>query len=141
VRAGLGYYEAAHVGVTWRISERHAVGAFAGTNFGLPTTAVGTLGLDWSYLVRTLAGFESAFLVRGLYWTAVDELYRWKLLSAQVGGAFSRHIAPRTSLALDATAVRTFVVESDRKQDQAFGNPQKWNLSVCLSVTYRVASW
>jgi hypothetical protein len=117
------------------------VGVLAGSNFGVPQTAVDTLGLDWRYIERKLAGFESAFLVRALYWTAVDDLYRWKLLSAQVGGAFSRPVAPGTSVALEATIVRTFVLESDRKQDQAFGNPQEWNLSVCLSVTHRVASW
>jgi hypothetical protein len=141
LRAGLGFYEAANVGVTWRISERHAVGLLAGSNFGVPQTAVNTLGLDWRYIERKLAGFESAFLVRALTWTAVDDLYRWKLLSAQLGGSFSRPIGPRTSIALDATLVRTFVLESDRKQDQAFGNPQEWNLSACLSISHRVAGW
>ena len=141
VRAGLGYYEAANASLAWRITERNEVGVLAGSNFGIPKSAVNTLGLDWRYIERKLAGFESAFLVRALYWTARDDLYHWRLFSVQAGGSFSWPIAKATSLILDATLVRTFVVESDRQQDQAFGNPQKWNVSACLSVSRRVATW
>lgn len=141
VRGGLGYYEAVNAQLAWRISERNEVGVLAGSNFGIPKAAVNTLGLDWRYIERKLAGFESAFLVRALYWTSRDDLYHWRLFSVQAGGSFSWPIAKATSLILDATLVRTYVIESDRQQDQAFGNPQKWNVSACLSVSHRVATW
>jgi hypothetical protein len=139
---GAGYFEALHVGAAWHVNPHHTVGLFAGTNFGVPPSNVNTLGLDWRYrLDRDLGGLAPALLVRALYWTQKDELYRWSLLSAELGGSLTRQVAPGTSVTLDAAAVRTFVMESDRLQDSSFGSPAKWNATVCLSISHRLASW
>jgi hypothetical protein len=139
---GAGYFEALHVGAAWHVNPNHTLGLFAGTNFGVPPANVNTLGLDWRYrLDRDLGGLAPSLLLRALYWTQQDEFYHWKLLSAEVGGSLTREIAPGTSVSLDAAAVRTFVLESDRLQDSSFGSPSKWNATLCLSISHRLASW
>ena len=142
VRAGAGFYESVHAGLTFRTGGRHAFGAFVGSNFGLPESNVNTLGLDWRYgLDRPWFGFDAALLARLVAWTSRDDLYAWTLLSAVAGATLSREVGPGLTVALDAGLVRTFTLESDRHQDTTFGSPTPWNVTACVSISQRLAAW
>ncbi len=138
VEVGWGYYEVSHAGVAYHFNDRAALDLFAGG------------GLAWD--AKTLsfgAGFrhhvgppfwtiQAGWDVKALYWTQSDANYDWKSMSFVLGAYAVRDLDRRLSLKLDAGVALTGALESDRKQNENFGSPQRWNASVCLELVYRL---
>ncbi len=138
VEVGWGYYEVAHAGVAYHFNSRAALDVFGGG------------GLAWD--AKTLsfgAGFrhhvgppfwtvQAGWDVKALYWTQSDANYDWKNVSLVLGAYAVRELDRRLSLKLDAGVALTGALESDRKQNENFASPQRWNASVCLELVYRL---
>jgi hypothetical protein len=137
MQAGWGYYEATHLGVSYHLDERAALALFGG--YGVAEAQTVTLGAAFSHaLFGPLWTLQPGWNLKAIYWTRSDANYDWKNLSLVLGAYVAKDLGDRLRLALDAGAVFTAALQSDRKQDFTFGHPQRWNGSVCLEASYRL---
>jgi hypothetical protein len=138
LQAGWGYYELAHVGVSYHTSERAAFELFGGAKLDGDAKAW-ALGAGFFHaLGKPLGTMEWGWDVKGLYWSQSDSDYDWKILTLVFGGYLVKDLDPRFALKLDAGVSYSGALESDRKQNLDFGHPTNWNGSVCLELVYRL---
>jgi len=135
--AGWGYYEAAHLGVSYAVTERAAVSLLGG--YGLAQDSDASVGAVFSHaLFGPRFGLQPGWNLKAIYWTQSDESYDWKNLSFVLGAFVAKDLGRGLRLALDGGVALTAALESDRKQDFTFGSPERWNGSVCLEISYRL---
>jgi hypothetical protein len=139
---GWGYYELLHLGAAVHLGERSTVGALLGSNLGTNDKTNWSAGLNYAHDVGPLLGdVQLAWKIEALYWTQADHDYDWRLLSLLLGVTAERPITSELSIGLDLMGVFTYTLVSDRKQNVTFSDPQKWNVSACVELRYRFASW
>jgi hypothetical protein len=139
---GWGYYELLHVGAAIHLGERSTLGVLVGSNLGTNGKTDWTAGFNYAHAVgppvwETQLGWK----VEALFWSQSDADYHWRLLSLLLGVTAVRPITPALSIGLDLSGVFTYTLASDRQQDATFSDPQAWNVSVCVELKYRLASW
>jgi hypothetical protein len=137
---GWGYYEVLHVGVAYHVNDDAAFDLFGGLGPG-GGARTGTVGLGfrqalWSPVREMPWGLS----LKALYWRQSDSNYDWDNMSVVLGAFIERDLDRRLSLKLDGGAALSFALQSDRKQNQQFGTPQRWNGSVCLELVYRLGA-
>jgi len=137
LHVGWGYYEAAHLGLSYHVDDRAAFELFGGA--GLSGSAR-TMALGGSFahaLGRPIWTMEWGWDLKAVYWTQSDPNYDWKNLSMVLGGYLAKEIDTQLWLRLDAGVALTGALDSSRKQDLNFAHPTRWNGSVCLDLVYR----
>lgn len=138
LRAGWGYYEAFHAGVAYRVTERAALELFGGGGAQGYTTR-GSLGVAFSHAIgRPRWMVQPGWDLKTIFWTQDDPNYDWKFLSVVLGGYLVGELDPRVAVKLDAGVALSGALESDRKQNENFGHPRRWNGTVCLELVYRL---
>ncbi len=138
VEVGWGYYEVTHAGVAWHMTDRAVLDLTAGGGLAWDAKTV-SAGLGFRHDVggrfwTVQAGWD----LKALYWTQNDSNYDWKNLTFVLGPYVTRELDSRLALKLDAGVALSMALDSNRKQDVNFGNPQRWNGSVCLELVYRL---
>jgi hypothetical protein len=136
--AGWGYYEEVHLGAAYHFTDRAAgeiFGGGGGFTGGAKTTA---LGAAFSHAIGApVWGMGWGWDAKALYWTRSDPNYDWTMLSLLGGAYLSRSLARDLTARVDAGVAFTLASQSDRKQNENFGHPQRWNGSVCVDLLYR----
>ncbi len=140
VEVGWGYYEVTHAGVAWHVTDRAALDLFGGGGLAWDAKTV-SLGLGYRHHIgprfwTVQAGWD----LKALYWTQSDSNYDWKNMSVVFGGYVVRDLDRRLAIKVDTGAALSFALQSDRKQNQEFGSPQRWNGTVCVELVYRLGS-
>lgn len=140
VEVGWGYYEVTHVGVGWHLADTAVLDLFAGGGLAWDARTV-SVGLGFRHdLFPRFWNVQAGWDVKTLYWTQSDSSYDWKNMSVVFGGYVVRELDSRLAIKVDGGAALSFALQSDRKQNQTFGSPQRWNGSVCVELVYRLGS-
>jgi hypothetical protein len=135
---GWGYYEVAHVGVAWHVSDRAALDLFGGGGLAWDAKTI-SVGAGYRHHVgKPFWTVQAGWDLKALYWTQSDANYDWKTFTMVLGAYAERDLDSRLSLKLDAGVALTGALSSDRKQNENFASPQRWNGSVCLELVYRL---
>jgi hypothetical protein len=140
VELGWGYYEVTHAGLAYHFTDRAALDVFAGGGLAWDAKTI-SAGLGFRHHVGgPIKTIQAGWDVKALYWTQSDANYEWKNMSFVLGAYAVRELDRRLSLKLDAGVALTAALESDRKQNENFGSPQRWNASICLELVYRLGT-
>lgn len=138
VELGWGYYEVVHAGIAWHVTERAALDLFGGGGLAWDARTI-SLGAGFRHHVgKPFRAVQAGWDLKALFWTQSDANYDWKNFSMVLGAYAVRDLDRRLSLKLDAGVALTAALDSDRKQNETFGSPQRWNGSVCLELVYRL---
>ncbi len=138
VEVGWGYYEVSHAGVAWHVTDRGALDLFGGGGLAWDAKTL-SVGLGFRHDIGgKLWTVQAGWDLKAIYWTQSDANYDWKSFSAVLGAYAVRELDNRLALKLDAGVALSGALQSDRKQDVNFGNPKRWNGSVCLELVYRL---
>lgn len=140
LQVGWGYYEVLHAGATWHVTERAALELFGGAGF-VRGDETGAVGLGFRHAIgKPIKGTPWGWDLKALFWTASDSDYDWKMFTLIAGVYAVRELDSRLSVKLDAGVALTGALESDRKQNEDFASPRRWNGSVCLELVYRLGA-
>jgi len=142
VSAGMGRYELSHIAAHWHVSSSSSLALLAGTNFGIDKNTQFSTGLAFSQVLFSSKEwkFKPGYSISSILWTRDDELYYFKTLSFPLMLSASYQYSSSFRFRIEAGAVYSEVLVSDRKQNVTSGFPEYINANFKLNVIYRLPS-
>lgn len=140
ITAGIGFYDLANVGTSWKFTKRSSVSVYAGSNFGLNNKTLWSVGLtfDQIFLKPTNWKVKAGYSVSALYWTQNDDLYKFKNLSFPLMLLLSYDINSFLTIRGESGLNLTSVLESERKQNVRSGYPDRISVNYRLTLQYKL---
>jgi hypothetical protein len=136
---GIDNYQLAHVGFQYQISRISSFELFLGTNFHINKNKEWSTGLSFNQLyIKPIVGkLNPGYSIGTVYWVHEDELYRFENISFPLKVLLSYPLSNQLTIRGEAGAIYTYVITSDRKQNEEAGFPNRANFNFGFKLIYK----